>query len=105
MSQPVDVLRAMRRAVSDEGLVIIMDEAVGDRFEVPGAELDAIMYAFSLFVCLPDGMSHQPSVGTGTVMRPETLREYAREAGFDDITILPIEDFGFWRFYELVGRR
>lgn len=104
MSQPVDVLRAMRRAVSDEGLVIIMDEAVGDRFEVPGAELDAIMYAFSLFVCLPDGMSHQPSVGTGTVMRPDTLRDYAIQAGFDDITILPIEDFGFWRFYELVGQ-
>jgi predicted O-methyltransferase YrrM len=103
MSQPVDVLRAMRRAVSDDGLVIIMDEAVGDRFEVPGAELDAIMYAFSLFVCLPDGMSHQPSVGTGTVMRPDTLRDYAREAGFDDITVLPIENFGFWRFYELVG--
>ena len=37
MSQPVDVLRAMRRAVKDDGLVIIMDEAVGERFGVPGA--------------------------------------------------------------------
>ena len=103
MSQPVDVLRAMRRAVSDDGLVIIMDEAVGDRFGVPGAELDAVMYAFSLFVCLPDGMSHQPSAATGTVMRPDTLRDYAQAAGFEDLTILPIEDFGFWRFYELLG--
>jgi predicted O-methyltransferase YrrM len=105
MSQPVDVLRAMRRAVSEDGLVIIMDEAVGDRFGVPGAELDALMYAFSLFVCLPDGMSHQPSAATGTVMRPDTLLEYAQAAGFEDLTILPIEDFGLWRFYELLGRR
>lgn len=105
MPQPVDVLRAMRRAVSPDGLVIIMDEAVGDRFAVPGAEFDAVMYAFSLFVCLPDGMSHQPSVATGTVMRPDTLRSYARAAGFAELTILPIEDFGFWRFYELLGRR
>jgi predicted O-methyltransferase YrrM len=105
MSQPVDVLRAMRRAVSDDGLVIVMDEAVGDRFGVPGAEMDAIMYAFSLFVCLPDGMSHQPSAATGTVMRPDTLRDYAQAAGFEDLTTLPIEDFGFWRFYELLGRR
>ncbi len=105
MSQPVDVLRAMRRAVEDDGLVIIMDEAVGERFGVPGAEMDAIMYSFSLFVCLPDGMSHQPSAGTGTVMRPDTLRDYAQAAGFEDLTILPIEDFGFWRFYELLGRR
>ncbi len=105
MSQPVDVLRSMRRAVGDDGLVIIMDEAVGERFGVPGAEMDAIMYSFSLFVCLPDGMSHQPSAGTGTVMRPDTLRDYAQAAGFEDLTILPIEDFGFWRFYELLGRR
>ena len=42
MPEPVPVLRAMRRAVSDDGLVIIMDEAVGDRFEVPGDEMDAV---------------------------------------------------------------
>ena len=36
----------------------------------------------SLFICLPDGMSHPGSAGTGTVMRPETLKEYAQQAGF-----------------------
>jgi hypothetical protein len=46
-------------------------------------------------------MSHQPSAGTGTVFRPPTLRAYAREAGFSDVEVLPISDFGFWRFYEL----
>ncbi|MEQ1736819.1 MAG: class I SAM-dependent methyltransferase [Rhodoglobus sp.] len=101
MPQPVEVLEGMRRAVGDDGLVVIMDEAVGDQFAVPGGELDAVMYSFSLFVCLPDSMSHQPSVATGTVMRPSTLLEYARAAGFDDLTVLPIDDFGFWRFYEL----
>ena len=105
MSQPIDVLRAMRRSVKDDGPVIIMDEAVGERFGVPGAEIDAVMYSFSLFVCLPDGMSDQPSAATGTVMRPDTLRDYAQAAGFEDLTILPTEDFGFWRFYELLGRR
>ena len=59
------------------------------------------MYGFSLFVCLPDGMSSQPSAGTGTVMRPSTLERYAKEAGFAGITVLPIEDFGFFRFYRL----
>jgi hypothetical protein len=45
-------------------------------------------------------MSHGHSAGTGTVMRPDTLRGYARQAGFDDIEILPIET-DFWRFYRL----
>ena len=37
-------------------------------------------------------------------MRPRTLRAYTREAGFEDLRVLPIGDLGFWRFYELVGR-
>lgn len=104
MARPVDVLRAMSRSVSDDGIVIVMDEAVGDSFGVPGAEMDAIMYAFSLVVCLPDSMSHPQTAATGTVMRPDTLRNYAQAAGFEDLTVLPIEDFGFWRFYELRRR-
>jgi hypothetical protein len=39
-------------------------------------------------------------VGTGTVMRAETLREYATEAGFSDVEVLPIEN-EFFRLYRL----
>jgi SAM-dependent methyltransferase len=101
MSQPVEVLAAIRRALAPGGLAIIMDEAVGDRFEAPGDDVEKLMYGFSVLACLPDGMAHQPSAATGTVMRPDTLRRYAREAGFSDAAALPIEDFGFFRFYRL----
>ncbi len=101
LSRPVDVLAAMRRAVRPGGAVVVMDEAVADRFTPPGDDLERLMYGFSLFVCLPDGMSSQPSAGTGTVMRPDTLRAYAREAGFSDVEIMPTGEFGFWRFYRL----
>jgi hypothetical protein len=46
-------------------------------------------------------MSHTPSAATGTVIRPSTLRDYAARAGFSSVDVLPIEDFGFWRFYRL----
>ena len=102
MPQPVGVLAAMRRAVREGGPVIVMDEAVADRLVAPGDEVERLMYGFSLFCCLPDGLSHQPSVGTGTVMRPGILRRYAQQAGFTDLEILPIEDFSFFRFYSLL---
>jgi hypothetical protein len=102
MPRPVEVLAAIRRAVVPGGPVVVMDEAVGDRFQAPGDDVEKLMYGFSVLICLPDGMAHQPSAGTGTVMRPDTLRTYAREAGFRDIETLPVEDFGFWRFYRLV---
>jgi hypothetical protein len=48
------------------------------------------------------GMAERPSAGTGTVMRPATLRRYATEAGFSRVEILPIEN-DLWRFYRLVS--
>ncbi len=51
--------------------------------------------------CLPVGLAERPSAETGTAMRPSTLRRYAREAGFRDIAILPI-DHPFFHFYRLV---
>ncbi len=101
MPRPVDVLAAMREAVRADGPVVIMDEAVAEQLTAPGDDLERLMYGYSLFCCLPDGLSHRPSAATGTVMRPGTLRGYAREAGFADAEILPIEDFGFFRFYAL----
>ena len=98
---PADVLGFMRRLAKDDGHVIVMDEAVGDAFGDRTDEVERLMYGFSLFVCLPDGMSHPDSAGTGTVMRPDKLREYARDAGFSDIFVLPIDN-ELWRFYSLV---
>jgi len=34
-------------------------------------------------------------------MRHDVLRGYAREAGFEGVEVLPIEDFSFFRFYRL----
>jgi len=99
MSQPVQVLAAMRDMVKDDGLVVIMDEAVGETFTGKGGDLEKLMYGFSILVCLPDGLSTQPSVGTGTVMRPSKLQSYAEQAGFTGFR--PVGEAGFFRFYEL----
>ena len=103
MPRPVTVLDAVRRSMRPDGVVVVMDEAVGEEFRAPADDVDRIMYGYSLFVCLPDGLSTAPSVGTGTVLRPATLRKYALEAGFADVEVLPIDDFGFFRFYRLLA--
>ncbi len=102
LARPVDALATLRRVTVDEGFVIVADEAVGDDFEAPGDELHRFFYAASVVHCLPVGMAEQPSAGTGTVIRPSTLRRYAQDAGFADIEILPIEN-DVWRFYRLVS--
>jgi 2-polyprenyl-3-methyl-5-hydroxy-6-metoxy-1,4-benzoquinol methylase len=101
LPDPVPVLAAMRRMARPGGTVLVVDEAVDEAFTAPAGDLDRLMYGYSLLCCLPDGMAHQPSVGTGTVMRPAVLREYARAAGFTDVEVLPL-DGGFFRFYRLL---
>jgi 2-polyprenyl-3-methyl-5-hydroxy-6-metoxy-1,4-benzoquinol methylase len=101
MSRPVEALRAMRSLVGEDGPVLVVDERVGETFSAPGNEIERLMYGYSVLHCLPVGMAEQPSAGTGTVMRPATLRRYATEAGFSEIEILPIEN-DMWRFYRLM---
>ncbi len=100
MADPVSALRTMRRLAGDTGAVLVVDERVGDYFTAKGNDVERMMYGWSILHCLPVGMADQPSVGTGTVMRADTLRQYAREAGFKEVEVLPIENY-FFRFYRL----
>lgn len=102
MANPVPVLGAIRGTLAEGSSLIVVDERVAEEFAAPGDDLERFMYGWSITTCLPDGRSRSPSVATGTVMRPDTLRGYAREAGFAEVEILPIEN-DFFRFYRLRG--
>ena len=102
MSQPVAVLAALRRLLAEGGSVVIADERVGDQLGAPADEVERLNYGFSVLACLPSAMGEPGSAATGTVMRAETLRRYAAEAGFDGFEVLPIEH-DFWRFYRLTS--
>jgi 2-polyprenyl-3-methyl-5-hydroxy-6-metoxy-1,4-benzoquinol methylase len=100
VGRPVDVLRTMRRLAGDRGAVLLMEMRVSDAFVAPGSPVDRFAYVSSVLYCLPMGLADMPSTGTGTAMRPETLRQYARAAGFENVTIAPVEH-DFFRFYRL----
>jgi 2-polyprenyl-3-methyl-5-hydroxy-6-metoxy-1,4-benzoquinol methylase len=100
MSYPVDVLRAARGLLGGGGTMMIGDERTQDAFTAPAGEVERLYYGFSVFHCLPVGMVGEGATGTGTVMRADTVKRYADEAGFSSCEVLPIEN-DFWRFYLL----
>lgn len=100
MSNPVGVLRKMRQLAGENGTVLIVDERVGDAFTAEGNDVEWMMYGWSILHCLPVGLAEDSGVGTGTVMRTNTLKQYASEAGFSKFEVLPIENY-FFRFYRL----
>lgn len=101
MSRPVEVLAAIRDSLAPTGTLIVADEKVAESFTAPGDPVERLMYGFSFLVCLPAGLSEEHSVGTGTVMRPDTFRRYAGEAGFKEVEILDQVEHDFLRFYQL----
>jgi SAM-dependent methyltransferase len=100
MSQPVEVLRAARALLSDGGRVLVADEKTAERFSLDAGDMERLYYGFSVLHCLPVGMVGENAAGTGTVMREDTVRGYAKNAGFADCEVAPIET-DFWRFYLL----
>ncbi len=87
---PVGILRTMRRLAGPSGAVLVVDERTEERFTVPSGEMERFFYAFSTLHCLAVSMQ-DGGVGTGTVIRPDTVRRYAIDAGFTTVDILDVE--------------
>ena len=81
-------------------MLVIADERVADRFTAPGDEIERLDYGFSILHCVPVANLDEDSAATGTVIRSDTVRTYATDAGFGRVDILPI-DHDLWRFYLL----
>ncbi len=103
LANPVAALRAARRLTGDGAApVIVMDDRAADEFTAPADPMERLFYAASVLHCLPVGRCEEHSAATGTVMRPNTLRHYATEAGFTGFEVLPIQNDMF-RFYRIEG--
>ncbi|GAA1766873.1 class I SAM-dependent methyltransferase [Luedemannella helvata] len=100
--RPVEMLRTCRELRRDGGSVLVMDARVAPAFVAPADEVERFQYATSLLHCLPACLAAEDSAGTGTVMRPDQVRGFARAAGFADAQVLPVQE-RFHRLYHLTG--
>ncbi|MET9266673.1 methyltransferase domain-containing protein [Amycolatopsis sp. NPDC004079] len=102
LPRPVPTLRTCRCLRSPDGAVLVMDARVRDAFTAPADEVERFQYATSVLHCLPACLADPPSAGTGTVMRADDVRAFARDAGFAEVDVLPVEE-RFHRLYRLRG--
>ena len=100
MSRPVEALSAARRALAEDGTLLVADGLVAEEFTVPASPRERTEYGWSVVSCLPGAMGDPQTAATGAVMRPSVLRQYALQAGFGEVEILPIHT-DYWRFYRL----
>jgi 2-polyprenyl-3-methyl-5-hydroxy-6-metoxy-1,4-benzoquinol methylase len=96
---PVGILRTMKKLAGPEGHVVVVDERTEDKFAPHANDMERLFYAFSTMHCLAVSMQ-DGGVGTGTVMRRDTVRDYATQAGFADVEVLDVDHPQF-RLYKV----
>jgi 2-polyprenyl-3-methyl-5-hydroxy-6-metoxy-1,4-benzoquinol methylase len=101
LSRPVEVLGAIRQMLRPGGTALIADEKTEDTFMAPAGDSERLYYGYSILTCLPAAMTERPTAATGTVMRADTLRRYATEAGFAGFERLDEPELDMLRFYRL----
>ncbi|TNC23508.1 SAM-dependent methyltransferase [Amycolatopsis alkalitolerans] len=102
MGDPVGVLRTARASLNEDGAVLVGDEKVADDLVVNAGLLERFQFGWSVVHCLPATLAERPVEANGTMLRAPTLERWAREAGFAEFEVAPIEN-DFWRFYVLRG--
>ncbi len=105
MAYPDRVLATARRQLADGGTLLVMDEATDEHLVAPSADpVQRLFAGISPLWCLPQGITGPDACPIGTVLRPDRLRELAADAGFGEVTVLPIEH-PLYRFYRLDATR
>jgi 2-polyprenyl-3-methyl-5-hydroxy-6-metoxy-1,4-benzoquinol methylase len=99
---PVGVLRAIREALTDDGVYLCLDINCSDKLEENAGPLGAMFLGFSVLYCMTTSLAHG-GVGLGTVgLHEPKLRELAAEAGFGSVGRVEMEN-PFNNLYELRG--
>jgi SAM-dependent methyltransferase len=94
MTHPQEVMGAIRVALRDDGVWLLVDMKARDTFAENAAKnpMAALMYGVSVLSCLSSGLSEPGGAGLGTLGLPESrARSMAETAGFTRFRRLDIE--------------
>ena len=93
MTRPDEAMRAIRRALRDDGTWLICDIKAHDTYEanLERNPMAALMYGMSVVTCMSSSLSEPGGMGLGTLGMPEErVVAMTREAGFTHVEPLDL---------------
>ncbi len=91
-ADPPGILRAIRQALTDDGVYLCVDINASDKREENVGPIATLFYGFSILYCMTSSLA-AGGMGLGTVGLPEsTLRTLASQAGFGSVRRVPLEN-------------
>ena len=103
MTHPLQMMQAIRSAISDNGTWLLVDIKAHDTFTMNANKnpMAALLYGVSLMVCLSSSMSAPNGAGLGTLgLSASTAEQMAKSAGFTRFRKLDV-DHAINAFYEI----
>ena len=103
MTQPQEVMEAIRASLTDEGTWLLVDIKALDTFEqnMRKNPMASLMYGISVLSCMSSALSEPDGAGLGTLgLSANTARDMAGRAGFTRFRKLDI-DHSVNAFYEV----
>ncbi len=82
MGDPVGAARQVRRAIKDDGTVMLVEPFAGDRIEENLNPVGRVYYGFSTVVCTPASLSQEVGLALGAQAGEQRLKQVMSEAGF-----------------------
>ena len=82
MPDPLSALTSVRRAVRDDGWVLLVEPMSWDRVEDALNPVGRVYAGASVLICLPSGLSAEPRTGLGNQAGPARTLALAEQAGF-----------------------
>ncbi len=94
MVHPEETIAAIRAAISDDGIWLLVDIKGRDSFaeNVEKNPMAALMYGISVLSCMSSALSEPGGAGLGTLGLPESkARQMSADAGFSRFERLPVD--------------
>lgn len=82
MGDPVGAARHVRRALKEDGTVLLVEPFAGDSVEENLNPVGRVYYGFSTVVCTPASLSQEVGLALGAQAGEQRLRDVFKEGGF-----------------------
>lgn len=103
MTRPAEVMHAIRRSMSDDGVWLLVDIKAHDTLElnITKNPMASLLYGISVLSCMSSAMSEPDGAGLGTLgLSARRAQDMARDAGFSRFRRMDV-DHSVNAFYEV----
>lgn len=87
MGDPVGAARHIRRALAEDGTLLLVEPAAGESLEDNINPVGRLYYGLSTVICTPSSLAQEVGLGLGAQAGPHRLEKVLREAGFTHVRI------------------